>query len=151
MDKKILEKYQSQCARKECCVSEIRRKLQKDCEGNTDHADEIIEALQSDGFLDDGRYASAFARDKAYFDGWGPIKIRFQLASKFIDKTLINKAISEIDKEKAEIKMRSVLQSKYKSVKDEKDAKLRLLKFALSRGYEYDDISGIVEEILTQQ
>ncbi|MBQ4306089.1 MAG: RecX family transcriptional regulator, partial [Bacteroidales bacterium] len=98
---------------------------------------------------DDRRYAEAFARDKAQLTGWGPVKISYALAAKGIGKDVVSEALSMIDAGKASAKLRSLLDAKYRSVQGEADAKLRLLKYALTRGYEYSQIETLVNDIVS--
>ncbi len=85
------------CARSEQCESDLRRKIRL-AGLTTDEADRIIEALQSGKFLDDARFARAYARDKVRFAGWGAAKIRMGLAAKRITGTLATQAIEAIDR-----------------------------------------------------
>ena len=78
-EQKVLERLQRQCARMEYCVSDIRRKALKAMEGDPDAADRIVASLVKDRFVDDRRFAAAFAREKSALQGWGTVKIRFQL------------------------------------------------------------------------
>ena len=84
-EQKVLERLQRQCARMEYCVSDIRRKALKAMEGDADAADRIVAALVKDRFVDDRRYAAAFAREKSALQGWGTVKIRFQLRGKGLE------------------------------------------------------------------
>ena len=145
--RKALLKLQALCARKEYCTSEMRGKALKLTEGDTDAAEELVAALVSDRFVDDLRYASAFARDKAHLDGWGPVKIRYQLGAKGISPSVIAEALSEIEEEKAESRLSEILASKYRTLKDDPDVRLKLLKFALTRGYEYPAADRTVREL----
>ncbi|MBQ1936596.1 MAG: RecX family transcriptional regulator [Bacteroidales bacterium] len=139
-NKKILSALQSLCARKEYCSSEIRTKALKRCEGDVDAAEEIVAALIEDKFVSDLRYASAFAREKAQISGWGAVKIRYALRGKQIDSQTINAALQEIDADKAEEKLQKVLEVKMRSLAGDPQARLKLIKFALSRGYEYSEV-----------
>lgn len=69
--KKVLDKIQAQCVRREYCTSDIRAKVLKAVEGDEEMADEMVAALVADKFVDDLRYASAFAREKSAISGWG--------------------------------------------------------------------------------
>lgn len=139
-DKKILSALQSLCARREYCSSEMRAKALKRCEGDTDAAEEIVCSLVEDGFVSDLRYASAFAREKAQISGWGAVKIRFALRAKQVDGQIISEALQEIDVDKAEEKLHKVLDTKMRSLAGDPQARLKLIKFALSRGYEYSEV-----------
>ena len=79
------------CAKREYCVSDIRRKALDRLEGDREKAEELVASLIADKFVDDARYASAFAREKASLQGWGPIKIRFQLRAKGISDAVISR------------------------------------------------------------
>ena len=69
-EKKVLERLQRQCARMEYCASDIRRKALKAMEGDAEAADRIVESLLQDRFVDDRRYAGAFAREKSALQGF---------------------------------------------------------------------------------
>ena len=75
--KKVLDKIQSQCVRREYCTSDIRAKVLNAVEGDEETADEMVASLVADKFVDDLRYASAFAREKSAISGWGAQKISF--------------------------------------------------------------------------
>ena len=59
---KVLSRLQAQCSRREFCTSDIRAKALKSMEGDAEAADRIVTSLKEDKFVDDLRYASAFAR-----------------------------------------------------------------------------------------
>ena len=61
---------------------------------------------------------------------------------------MIRQALEDIDPGGLEQKMRSVLEAKYRTLKGDPREKLKLLKFALSRGYDYESVAGVVDEIL---
>lgn len=144
---KILSKLQNQCAKREYCRSDVFAKALKALDGDRAAADEIVESLVADRFVDDFRYASAFAREKAAITGWGPVKIRFALSGKGVPREAVDAALLEIDSSKADARMEKALRAKWRMLEGDPQAKLKLLKFALSRGYEYDSVSRIVDEI----
>lgn len=145
--KKVLGRLQNQCARREYCTADIMEKAIKAMEDDREAAAEIVASLKEDGFVSDLRYASAFAREKASLSGWGPVKIRFALAAKKIDRDTIAAALEEIDSDKAGEKLRRLLEQKWHTLQDDPQGKLKLLKFALSRGYNYDQVRDLAEEI----
>ena len=147
-EKKILEKLQRQCARAEYCVQDVRRKALKALEGDAEAAERVVDSLVKDRFVDDLRYASAFAREKASLQGWGAIKIRFMLAGKGIDRSVIDAALGEIDADKAAGRLQKVIAEKYKVLKDDPQCRLKLLRFALSRGYSYEEVSSVVASVM---
>ncbi len=145
--KKVLHSLEAMCARREYCSSDIGRKALERCEGDEAAAAEIVESLKADRFVDDVRYASAFAREKASLTGWGPVKIRFALRSKRISDADIDAALSEVDLQAASDRLEKLLRAKWKTLQGDEHARLKLLKFALSRGYEYSAVESVVDRI----
>lgn len=138
--KKVLDRLENQCSKREYCTRDVRQKAMKALEGDAAAADEIVASLVNDRYVDDLRYASAFAREKASLSGWGPIKIRYALRAKGLGESDISAALEEIDSDKADERLRRLLEVKAKSLEGDPQLRLKLIKFALSRGYDYDDI-----------
>ena len=118
----------------------MRQKALKALDGDEAAAVEVLDSLVEDGFVDDARYAGAFAREKAVLDGWGPVKIRYMLKAKGIGSADIDSALESIDAVAAAEKLDKLLAAKAKSLQGDPQARLKLIKYALSRGYNYDDI-----------
>ena len=150
-EKKVLERLQRQCARIEYCVSDVRRKALKALEGDADAAERIVASLVRDRFVDDRRYAAAFAREKAALQGWGVVKIRFQLRGKGISDEIITEALQEIDPAKAASKLDKLAADRYRLLKDDPQCRLKLLKALLSRGYGYDEVEAAVKRVMKPQ
>ena len=143
----VLDKLEALCAKREYCVSDIRRKAIERLDGDRQAAEERVQSLIGNTFVDDARYASAFAREKSGLQGWGPIKIRFQLRAKGISDSIITEALSEIDGTKARTRLEKLLENKWRSLSDDPQGRLKLIKFALSRGYEYEDTEPLIKRI----
>ena len=144
---KILSRLENLCARREYCCSEIMDKALKALDGDRERAEELLSSLKDNGYVDDARYSAAFAREKSTLTGWGPVKIRFALNAKRIDRQVIDAALEEIDEERAGSRLEKLLQAKWKTLQGDPQSKLKLIKFALGRGYEYDDVRQAVERI----
>lgn len=145
---KCLSRLQRLCSKAEYCRSQMYTKALRDLEGDADAAKRVVDSLVADRYVDDARYASAFAREKSSIQGWGPVKIRFQLRSKGISDADIASGMSEIEQPKAARKLESVLAAKYRTLQGDPQCKLKLLKFALSRGYEYGDVAAAVDSVM---
>lgn len=145
--KKLLERYERQCARMEYCSGDIRRKALKALGGDADAAEKIVASLVKDGFVDDRRYAGAFVREKSALQGWGEAKLRFMLAGKGIPREVIADALTEIDTEKASARLEKLLQAKARTLEGDPAFRLKLLKFGLSRGYSYDDVDAAIRSL----
>lgn len=145
---RCLSRLQKLCSKAEYCTSDIRRKALKDLEGDADAADIVVASLVEDRYIDDARYASAYAREKATIQGWGPVKIRFQLRGKGISDAVISEALAEIEPAKAEDKLERVLTAKARTLQGDPQFRLKLLKFGLTRGYNYDEVEAAVSKII---
>jgi len=146
---KAIDRMRGICSRKECCRKEILAKLDKlevqDAEG-------AVEQLCKENYINEARYAAAFARDKSSLQGWGPLKIRLSLQAKGISSDLIADALVEVDEDAAGAKLEALLRAKLRTIRTEPDPQKRyakLLRFALGRGYSYEQIKKTYDNIRT--
>ena len=150
MDERLKSVYDAlslQCARREYCVSDIRRKALQRLEFDASAAEEVVSALVADGYVDDRRYAAAYAREKSALSGWGPVKIRSALLARGVARDAVLEALEEIDPERASAKLEKVLETKWRTLRDDPQGRLKLIRFALSRGYDYEPIRSLIERI----
>jgi regulatory protein len=124
------------------------KKAKDALDGDAQAAKEVADVLVEDKYVDDLRYASAFARDKSAIQGWGEVKIRYMLSAKGVPRDVIDKALEEIDQDKADSRLEKLLQNKLKSLKDDPQCRLKLLRFALGRGYSYDEVNSLINTLL---
>lgn len=145
---KVTDRLRGLCSRREYCVEDIRQKALKALDGDAALAAEVVETLVKEKYVDDLRYASAFARDKSSIQGWGEVKIRYMLSAKKVSREVIDQALSEIDTERASSKLQKLLETKYKSLREDPQCRLKLLRFVLGRGYSYDEVNDLVNQLL---
>lgn len=148
---KVLDRMMVLCSRREYCTSDILKKTVTALDGDREEARRIVEKLVLDKYLDDARYASAYVRDKASITGWGPVKIRYMLLSKGIPESVISAALAEVDDARASSKLHKLLETKARSLKGDPQRSLKLKRFALSRGYGYDEAAKVVDAILCKE
>ena len=135
-----LSRLQRLCSKAEYCRADIYRKALKDLDGDAEEAARLVEELVRDRYVDDARYASAYAREKAGLQGWGPVKIRFQLRSRGISEADIAAALADVDSAAASGRLERLLATKAHALSGDPQFRLKLIKFGLSRGYEYSQI-----------
>ena len=141
-----LNKAAAYCTLCERCINEVSIKLTAwgilPAEQN-----KIIERLQSEGFIDEGRYCRAFVNDKLRFNRWGRIKITAALRDKRLPQELIKEAIEQIDEEEYTQVLRDVISIKHKELKGKEDyaTQQKLIRFATSRGFEPGNILKIIK------
>ena len=110
--KRILDRLRGLCSRREYCVTDVLKKATDGLEGDRAAAQEVVDVLVKEKYVDDLRYASAFARDKSAIQGWGEVKIRYMLSAKGVPRDVIDKALEEIDQDKADSRLEKLLQNK---------------------------------------
>ena len=144
---KILDNLRRQCSRREYCVSYVLAKAEKALEGDKEKAMQVVESLVKDKYVDDLRYACAYAREKSSISGWGEVKIRYMLSAKRISKDIISQALEDIDQQRATSRLEKLLENKYRTLKDDPQWKMKLLRFALGRGYSYDEVNEVLKSL----
>lgn len=147
--KEALIKLQAICSKQEKCTSDIVKKL-NEWEVPEETAQEIVNALILDKFVDDVRYANAFVKDKFRFNRWGKIKIVSQLRFKKIDEDIIENALKEIEEPEYKKFVLYELTKKRKSIKDDDKYKIKakLIRFGQSKGIEMEELIQTVNELL---
>ena len=141
---KLLNNLRRQCSRREYCTSDVLKKAEKALEGDSQKAMQVVQSLVEDKYVDDLRYCEAYAREKSSISGWGEVKIRYMLSAKGIAKEVISQALTRIDQHVSTQRLEKLLENKYRTLKDDPQWKLKLLRFALGRGYSYDDVNQII-------
>lgn len=149
MDKQLaLQKVAALCASGEKCKFDIIKKL---CtfKLEEDDIEDILETLCTDKFIDEQRYAIAFVKDKFRYNGWGRKKIAYALFEKRIPENFINNALEEIDEETYLEALSYLLEKKRKTTKESDSYKLKakLYRFALSRGFEPENVNKVLGRI----
>ena len=150
-ESRSLGRLQKLCSKAEYCRADVYRKALKDLEGDAAAAGRVVSSLVEDRYVDDARYAAAFAREKARLQGWGPVKIRFQLRGKGISEADITAALEEVDAAEAEGRLDRLLAAKAKTLASDPQFRLKLIKFALSRGYEYPEVEAALKRLETEK
>ena len=144
----ILARMAKICSAREYCISEIVRKIERLKGDDAIDTQAIISQLCKDKYIDEERYAAAFVRDKSTLAGWGEKKIRYALSAKGLDESTIVAGLEQMEPEKAQKKMETLLGAKYRSLKgEERDKLARLFRFGLGRGYSYNQIKAFYDNI----
>lgn len=145
---KVLDRMRNLCSRREYCRSDIMKKALTALEGDKEKAEKVVDKLVEEKYIDELRYASAFARDKSSLAGWGETKIRYMLSSKGITRDVISQAIEDIDDSKAKNRLEKLMENKYRTLKDDPQCKLKMLRFGLGRGYGYEEVSETLDSLM---
>lgn len=143
----VWQKICKWCAFQERSQQEVRDKLY-DYGLKPTAVEDMISKLITDNFLNEERFAIAFAGGKFRQLGWGKVRIRSALKMKRVSEYCIRKALSVISDSDYHAMLEKVIEKRKKSVKEKDPFKrtYKLMSYAISRGYEPD----IVHEFLNQ-
>jgi regulatory protein len=134
------------CAQAEHCQWEMVEKMRK-WEIPEEAQARIMERLVKERYVDDERFARAFAKDKVRYNKWGRRKVEQALWQKHIDEDIRKNVLNEIDDEEYLSVLRPLLKQKRKSIKAQNDYELNqeLMRFALGRGFTFDIIKQCID------
>jgi len=141
-------KAEAYCAYQERCQQEVRDKLYE-WGLFPDAVESIIAKLISDNFLNEERFAKAYAGGKFRIKKWGRIKIKLELKKRKISDYCIKQAMKEINEDAYTETLKQLIEKKSKDIKGGK-AHIRDLKIAnyiASRGFENDLIWDAIKNV----
>jgi regulatory protein len=141
-----LQKLKHFCAYQERCHSEVRDKLYHLGVWKKNH-DEIIATLIEEDYLNEERFAIAFAGGKWRIKKWGRLKIKYELKQKQISDYCIKKALQQIDEAEYVTMLNKLAKEKYTALKKEQYLirKKKTMDFLLRKGFEAELIMKIID------
>jgi len=142
-----LAKIYRYCAYQERSHQEVKKKL-FDFGLTADEVNEIVSKLITDGFVNEERFAKAFAGGKFRTKNWGRIKIEKELNAHGLSTRCISSGLKEIVDEDYRKTLQTLLEKKNK-VLSEPDSFVRkdkLAKFAIGRGFEPELVWSLIKE-----
>lgn len=145
---KALSRMAHQCARKECCVFDIKTKLLR-YNLDADVIERIIAELKKEKYIDELRFTRSFINDKIRFNKWGKVKIEFALRQKRIPENIVSEAFLDYSENQLNDSLPDLLQAKWKTIKGntEYEKQNKLIRFALSRGFEMNNIRQCLKNL----
>ncbi|MEZ4804032.1 MAG: regulatory protein RecX [Bacteroidia bacterium] len=141
-------KIEHYCAYQERCQKEVREKLYS-FGLYSDEVEQVLMELVKTNFVNEERFAQAYAGGKFRQKKWGKAKIIRELKWRNISAYCIKKAMKEIDDEDYERSIRN-LSEKYASKLSIKNPYLKqkkIMNHLISKGYTYDECHEIVKEM----
>lgn len=146
------QKIQRYCAYQERSHQEVRTKLFTYGLSSVE-VDRIIVELIDQGFLNEERFARAYAGGKFRMKKWGRLKITHGLEAKGVAPNCIKIGLKEIDNDDYEASLKEFLETKAGEITmDNLYARRdKISKAAVQRGYEPDLVWKFLKEILPDQ
>lgn len=135
------------CAYQERSHSEVRNKLYEFGLSRS-NVDELLSQLITEGFLNEERFAKAFAGGKFRMKKWGRLKIVNELEARGLTANCIRAGLKEISDEDYSETLADILTRKSEQLSEENEFLMRdkLSKYAIQKGYEPDLVWKILKE-----
>ncbi|MCZ2458393.1 MAG: RecX family transcriptional regulator [Chitinophagales bacterium] len=137
-----LQKLRHFCGYQERCHQDVKEKLFQLGVKRSEH-DRIIATLIEETYLNEERFAMAFARGKFRMNEWGRVKIKAELKKKKISDYCIRKAMNQIDEKEYRQLLKKLAEKKYASLKNDQYLvrKKKTMDYLLQKGFESPLIS----------
>lgn len=133
------------CSYQERCQSEVADKL-REWSMNETQCDQVLAELIEQGFLNEERFARAYARGKFRMKQWGRRKIVQELKRKKVSEYCIKTGLMEIDEAEYNLALFELYQKKSRMVKDKnhfvRDSKIA--RYLINKGYESNLVWDLV-------
>ncbi|MFD2918960.1 regulatory protein RecX [Terrimonas rubra] len=144
-----LQRLKQYCAYQERCHAEVVDKLYQLGVWKKEH-DAIIATLIEENYLNEERFALAYAGGKYRMKQWGRVKIKYELKQKQVSNYSINKALKQFDEEEYRQTLQKLANDKYALLKGEQYLvrKKKTMDYLIQRGYETDLITAAVNDII---
>lgn len=144
-----LAKIQRYCAYQERSHKEVKSKLY-DYGLYATQVEEIISQLITDGFLNEERFAKAYAGGKFRIKKWGKLKIKNELEFLGLTKNCINRGLKEIESADYTKTLKVLIKKKSTELTEENRFKKRdkVARFVIGKGYEPELVWEYVKDLL---
>jgi regulatory protein len=149
---KAIEKAEKYCAVQERSAKQVKVWLKKWLVKRED-IQKILEHLKDENFLNEERFARAYARGKFNINGWGRIKIRINLRMQEIREDDVIKGLEEIQEEAYTRKLDAIVARKYASIVSKEDrymAQAKTVAYAWTKGYEPELITEAIQRVINK-
>lgn len=139
------------CAYQERHHQEVRDKLYE-YGLYKDDVEDILTHLITEGFLNEERYAKAYAGGKFRMKQWGRNKIVHELEGKGLSNYCIQSGLKEIDPQQYAETLEVLLLKKLRQTEAPNSFALRdkLARYAIQKGFEPDMVWGLVKKMVPQ-
>ncbi len=148
MDKSTaLLKASRYCAYQERTQQQVRQKLYE-LEMWPDAVEEIISKLITENFINEERFAKAYASGKFRHLKWGRIKVKQGLKQHGLSEYCIKKGLAEIDGEEYEATILKLIERKLPTFKDKNPLlkQQKMLRFLMGKGFEADIVLALLKK-----
>ena len=146
---KAFEKIKYYCAYQERSHAEVKKKLY----GFGLYKNEVellMSQLIEENYLNEERFAMAFAGGKFRIKQWGKIKIKYELKQRQVSDYSIKIALSAIPDDDYEKTLQKLASEKLATLKTEQNIftkKSKLQNYLVGKGYEYNVVAEVLKNV----
>jgi regulatory protein len=144
-----LQKLKHYCGYQERCHQEVKNKLYEYGLSPID-VDTCICTLIEENYLNEERFAIAYAGGKFRTKNWGKVKIKYHLAQKQISAYCIKKALAVIDEDDYLVTLEKEFEKKLSTLRSEKNIfnkKRKLSDYLRQHGFESNLINDLMKKL----
>jgi regulatory protein len=147
-----LEKMRNWCAYQERSQSETLKKI-RSFGVSQENAEQILSSLITENFVNEERFARAFAGGKFRMKRWGRNKIRMELKKHQVSDYSIKKALEALGDEEYERAAGILIEKKLNTIlsTDRRKKYYSTLNYLVSRGFESDLVISRLNQLLGEQ
>ncbi len=141
-----IEKY---CAYQERSHQQVKRKL-IGYGLNALDADMMLVELTQSNFLNEERFAMAYARGKFKIKGWGKGKIKVGLKREGVGEKLIAQALASLGAEDYSQTLHRLAEKKWPLIKGASHIEkvFKLKRYLVGKGYDFEAIDNVIAEVV---
>lgn len=146
---KAFQKIKHYCSYQERSHGEVKEKLYS-FGLYKQEVEELLSKVIEENYLNEERYAIAFAGGKFRMKQWGKVKIAYEMKQKGVSTYNINRALKAIETTDYEKTFQKLAAEKLRSVRSEKNIfikKRKVQQYLLQKGYESPMISSFLSTV----
>ena len=148
-----IAKLSAFCAYQERCISDVRIRMLKLEIPHSWH-DDVLQQLQTLGFLSENRFAESYVSGKFRLKKWGKRKIYAGLKSKGLPNEMIQLALKSINPDEYYSNLLYLASRKADEISWRKftntEKKQKLIHYLLQKGYEMDLIGDVFSVVFKE-
>lgn len=146
----LLDRARHYCALAEQCEDAVRQKLVT-WGASPSESDSIVAVLNSEGYLDNERYARAFCESKILTQQWGRQKVLYQLRLKHLPREAVDRGMAAVSNEAYMAVLAKVAEKKRQELEQKCDdpymLRQKLIAALVNKGFTLTEINQVLTNI----
>ena len=147
-----LQKLKHYCAYQERSHKEVRQKLYDLGVWKKDH-DQLIATLIEENYLNEERFAIAYAGGKFRMKKWGRVRITYELQQRQVSAYSIRKALKQIEEQDYLATLQELATDKYAALRGEQYLirQKKTTDYLVAKGYEHNLVKAAMDQLTAKK